>query len=391
MSRVRYLLLPLGLLVALALLPGSASAKDGTVTVGAPGTDPSQVTVRLAALGSPDINNQAYALSSGRKQVSGYSMRRVLEEAETEAGGWLDLATMPSIEVDLPTAGVIRLSRAEALDRNYFTDGPPVFYENNGTTVFLMPGSPGREYIFSFAPVGMKVGNGLDFEVRISATPSRPKRGQSVAFTAKVSGAPAGTGLSYRWTFSDGAARTTSSPRIEHTFEGTGRRSVVLVVSGGGGEGQAALSLDVSPSGGGDSGGGGGTPTGGPAPVTPEASIYGTGSGSGGGYGSGSATGSGGSGAGTPVAPTEQAPPEQPTRPREAGQSPDGLKEVSGLLIDPSASAAQSAVPEAAPNESGAAGPGGLGLSGEAATLFGVGLLIALGGLIEARVLVRRP
>ena len=110
MSRVRYLLFPLGLLVALVILPGSASAKDGTVTVSAPGTDPSQVTVRLAALGSPDINNQAYALSSGRKQVSGYSMRRVLEEAEKESGGWLDLATIPSIEVDLPTAGVIRLS-----------------------------------------------------------------------------------------------------------------------------------------------------------------------------------------------------------------------------------------------------------------------------------------
>ncbi|MFM9054571.1 MAG: PKD domain-containing protein [Solirubrobacterales bacterium] len=390
MTRGRYLFFPLGLLVALAILPASASAKDGTVTVSAPGTDPSQVTVRLAALGSPDINNQAYALSSGRKQVSGYSMRRVLEEAEKEAGGWLDLATIPSIEVDLPTAGVIRLSRAEALDRNYFTDGPPVFYENNGTTVFLMPGSPGREYTFSFAPVGMKVGSGLDFDVRISATPSRPKRGQSVAFTAKVKGAPDGASLSYRWTFSDGTTRTTSSPKIEHTFEGTGRRSVVLVVSGGGGEGQAALSLDVSPSGGGDSGGNGGTPSGNPAPVTPEASIYGTGGG-GGGYGSSSSTGSGGSGAGTPVAPAGQAPPEQTKRSRKAGQSPDGLKEVSGLLIDPSASAAQSAVPEAAPKDSGAGGPAVLGLSGEAATLFGVGLLIALGGLIEARVLVRRP
>ncbi|MFM9077914.1 MAG: hypothetical protein ACKORM_06810, partial [Solirubrobacterales bacterium] len=104
-----------------------------------------------------------------------------------------------------------------------------------------------------------------------------------------------------------------------------------------------------------------------------------------------SSTGSGGSGAGAPVAPAVQAPHEQTKRSRKAGQSPDGLKEVSGLLIDPSASAAQSAVPEAAPKDSGAGGPAVLGLSGEAATLFGVGLLIALGGLIEARVLVRRP
>ena len=391
MTLGRYLLFPLGLLVGLAILPGSASAKDGTVTVSAPGTDPSQVTVRLAALGSPDINNQPYAIPSGRKQVSGYSMRRVLEEAEVEAGGWLDLATIPSIEVDLPTAGVIRLSRAEALDRNYFSDGPPVFYENNGTTVFLMPGSPGREYTFSFAPVGMKVGSGLDFAVRISATPSRPKRGQSVAFTAKVTGAPAGTGLSYRWTFSDGTSRTTSSPTVEHTFEGTGRRSVVLVVSGGGGEGQAALSLDVSPSGGGDSGGNGGTPSGGPAPAAPGPSTYSTGGGSGGGYGSGGSTGSADSGAGSPVAPSGQGPPDRTRQPRKADTSRDGLREVSGLLIDPAASAAQSAVPEAIPKGPDAGGPGGLGLSGEAATLFGVGLLIALGGLIEARVLVRRP
>ncbi|MFZ9669194.1 MAG: PKD domain-containing protein [Solirubrobacterales bacterium] len=388
MSRYRYVLLPLGLFLVLAILPGSAGARDGTVTVSAPGTDPSQVTVRLAALGSPDINNQAYTLSSGRKQVSGYSMRRVLEEAEQQAGGWLDLATIPSIEVDLPTAGVIRLSRAEALDRNYFADGPPVFYENNGTTVFLMPGSPGREYTFSLAPVGMKVGSGLDFGVRISATPTRPKRGQPVAFSAKVSGAPAGTSLSYRWTFSDGTTRTTTSPTIEHTFEGKGRRSVVLLVSGGGGEGQAALSLDVSPSGGGDSGGSGGTQTGGPAPVAPEASTYGSGGGSGGGYGSGSSLDSAGSGAGTPAAPSAQPPPE---RTRQAATSPDGLKEVSGLLIDPAASAAQSSAQEASPKESGAGGSSGLGLSGEVATLFGVGLLIALGGLIEARVLVRRP
>ena len=390
MMSFRFTSLPAALfagLAVLAFLPASAGAKDGTVTVSAAGTDPRQVTVSLALLGAPDINNQFYELSSGRKQVSGYSMRRVLEEAERLAGGWLDLESLPSIEVDLPTAGVIRLSRSEALDRDYFRDGPPVFYENNGTTVFLMPGSPGAEYTFRLAPVGIKVGSELDYEVELQASPPRPKQGQSVTLTARVSGTPAGAELTYRWSLSDGTVKTTSTPRLIHRFEGAGRRSVVLTVTGGGGQGQAALSLDViKVEGGGDGGtdtegssGGGGASFGGSG-VGGSFVPGGTGSG-----GSGAAGGIGG--ASSPATPPAN-PDRQPAKP--ADRSGEGLEEVSGVVIDPVPSAAASAPEGGGPDRVEPAGSGGLGLPGEAATLAGIGLLIALGGLIEARILVRR-
>ncbi len=73
----------------------------------------------------------------------------------------------------------------------------------------------------------------------------------------------------------------------------------------------------------------------------------------------------------------------------------DGLEQVSGELIGPDVQ-----VVELPPEEfaSEGAGPSDLdespgflgGAVGEAATLLGVGLLMALGGLIEVRLLSRR-
>lgn len=369
-----------------ALAPAVAEAKDGQIEVVAPGNDPRKVSVSLSELGQADINNQVYRLASGPTTISnGYSMGKVLREAEARAGGWLDLETLPSVEVGLPSGGVVELSRAQALDPNFFDDGPPVFYESNGNTVFVMPGSPGRAYTFRFAPVDIKAGDGKVWDVSLSHSPDRPRRGQAVTITARVTGAPAGAQLSYAWSFSDGDERTTTLPRVVHRFRGSGRRSVSVNVTGADGSGYGFQTIDESPGGGGgggdgqrdpdrDSGGTGGTGSG---------TSSGGGSGAGYGFGSGGGGSPGSPGAGSPVtALPESTPPDRPT------PSDEGLEEVSGLLIDPSVEAGAGSTDE--PVEPDQAG-GGFGLSGEAATLFGVGLLIALGGLIEARLLFRRP
>lgn len=369
-----------------ALAPAVAAARDGQIEVVAPGNDPRKVSLSLSELGQADINNQVYRLTSGPTTISnGYSMGKILREAEMRAGGWLDLETLPSVEVGLPSGGVVELSRARALDPNFFADGPPVFYENNGNTVFVMPGSPGRSYTFRFAPVDIKAGDGKVWDVSLSHSPDRPRKGQAVTITAKVTGALSGARLSYAWSFSDGRRVTTAVPRVVHRFQGSGRRSVSVTVTGADGSGYAFQTIDESPGGGGNGGDGQQEPE----PDSGGSGGAGSGTGSGGGSGDGSGFGSGGggspgsSGTDSPaMAPPEATPSDRPT------PSEEGLEEVSGLLIDPSVEAGVAPTDE--PAEADQPG-GGFGLSSEAATLFGVGLLIALGGLIEARLLFRRP
>lgn len=348
--------------------------------VSAPGADDRSVTVRLDSLGAPDVNNQEYTLGSGRKTISGHSISRVLGAA-AENAAWLDLETLPSVEVDRPSGGPVILTRAQALGAS---DRPPVFYANSGTTVFVMPGSPGREYVFRFTPIGIEVGSEALLELSLAASPRKPRRGQPVTITATVEGAPDGADLRYRWAFSDGGSETTSVPRVTHRFSGKGRRSVVLTVTGSGPPAQAALSLDVAagddgnPQGGQDPSMGGDTGTGG--------AVGGYGAGTAGGFGGG---GGGSSGQGSGAAAPSAASPELEASP--SPKSRDGLEEVTGTVIDPAASAAAAAPGQPGSDEQSDSGGGPLGLPGEAATLFGVGLLLALGGLIEARVLVRRP
>lgn len=388
---IRWVVLMAGLIV---LFPGAAAAKNGTVVVNAPGTDDRSVTIRLDTLGAPDINNQEYTLESGRKTLSGFSITKVLRAAEVQGGDWLDVETLPSVEVDRPVGGPVRLTSSQLLGQS---DRPPIFYENNGTTVFVMPGSPGREYVFRFTPVGIEIGTGKTLGVSLSSSPGSPRKGQAVTITASVTDAPEGAGLSYRWSFSDGKVVSTTVPRVVHRFSGGGSRSVVLtVVATDGQRAEEALAIDViegkdqnkgqekdpqtqtgNTTGAGD---GGGT-----AVPTTAGSGYGTGSGIGSGASSGLPS--------TSDAPsTEPSPGKEKVNDREGA---DGLEQVSGELIGPDVQVVELPPEEFASEGAGPSdldeGPGFLGgAAGEAATLLGVGLLMALGGLIEVRLLSRR-
>ena len=399
-------LVSLTVALAAALSATPALARDGQVTVRAAGTTNESVTVKLAELGTNDINNRQYRLRNGQVTISGHSLLQVMNRADAESDA-IDLATVPSIAIDRPSGSPITISGSDLRDPGAFPDGPPVFYEDNGATVFVMPGSPsgasGNRYRFEQAPVGITIGSGASYEIDLSASRTKVNVGQKVSFTAVVSGQEKGESLSFSWNFNDGSSRTTSEARVSHTFTRKGTFPVILDVSGTSGSGQSGLSIEVgevrkkpdrkTPD---------RQPQGNPDSTGQTGSGGGFGDGFGGGFGGG--TGSFGTGTGSGV-PGGFAPPVQPAVPapspapqQDRRQKPDtppgdGLTEVRGELVDPATATVvspdQLQTPETANPAPSGTEQGGFGIPGEAWAVAGIGLLLGLGGIAELRVFSR--
>jgi hypothetical protein len=378
----------------------AASAKDGMVTVRAAGTTNSSVTVKLSDLGNNDINNRSYRLNSGVVTISGHSLLQVMNAADEQSQD-IDLATIPAIEVDRPGGGTVRISGDDMRNPAAFSDGPPVFYEDNGATVFVKPGSggaPGSRYRFVLAPVGITIDSGTSYSVRLRASRTKVKVGQQVTFTASVSGQDSGEQLSFAWRFGDGRVRTTRAASVSHTFRSDGSFPVIVDVTGPSGSGQSGILIEV---------GDAKKPKPRPAPdesgnKSPEnadanGGTGGSGGGSGGfgdGLGDGSGTFGTGTGSGAPGGSGLPSPAGTPDAETSRDRVPaDGLEEVQGQLVDPvsgevvppaSADVVQSVDPAPSGTEQG-----GFGVPGAAWTLAGVGLLIGLGAFAELRVFSR--
>ena len=394
-------------LLVLCLFAAPAFAKNGQVTVRAAGITNESVTVKLNELGTNDINNREYRLKSGQVTISGHSLRQVMERAGSESEA-IDFETIPSITIDRPSGNPITVSGDDMRNPDAFPDGPPVFYEDNGATVFVMPGvtegSSGNRYRFAQAPVGISVGSGAAYEVELSASRTKAKVGQEVTFTASVTGQGAGENLSFDWNFNDGKSRTTTTRKVSHTFAAKGSFAVILDVSGNSGSGQSGILIEVEadkqkkkddsakqPDGNegtdGQNGGTGGTGTG---------DGFGTGTG---GFGTGTGSGFPGALAGpaVPLAPSAPSPipvPQPEPEPRQKQPVDDGLVEVTGEVVDSVSvgtpvSPDQSQVPESADPAPSGTEQGGFGIPGEAWALAGVGLLLGLGGFAELRVFSR--
>ncbi len=335
-----------------------ALAKDGQVTVQVAGITLESVTVKLNELGANDINNREYRLKDGPVTISGHSLRQIMVKADAESEA-IDLETIPSVTIEPSveegsggTSGrPIRISGDDVRDPEAFPDGPPVFYEDNGATVFVMPGTTsgasGSRARYANVAVGIKV-NTADFDVELSASRNQVKVGQKVTFRAKVSGQEVGENLSFSWNFNDGGIRTTTAGRTGHTFTSKGSYPVILNVTGLFGSGRSGILIEVDgtdeekdpekkPEGnegtGGENGGSGGTGDG-----------FGGGTG---GFGTGTGTGFPGvvPGPVTPAAPAPaiQTPAPAPQPEPEPEPDPpvdDGLVEVQGELVDPLGSAA---------------------------------------------------
>lgn len=385
---------------AIGILATPALAKDGQVTVRAAGTTNASVTVRLSELGDNDINNRTYELRSGPVTISGHSLLQVMNAADAESQE-IDVATIPSITLDRPGGGRITISGDDLRDPAAFPDGPPVFYEDNGATVLVMPGSSvgstGVRYRFTFAPAGVSVGSSASYTISLSASKTKVKVGQKVSFAAKVTGQEKGETLTYAWSFGDGKSLTTKAGKAGHTFGRKGGYSVILDVTGASGNGQSGILIEVGearreadddrkPDETNPPGNGG---TGETADTGGAGYGYGTG-----GYGPG--TGSGLPGGFT--APAEPAPsvpaPKPDPEPKERRPVDDGLTEVRGRLVDPVAGTTEVVpgdpqVVESADPVAPGSEQGGLGIPREAWAMAGVGLLLGLGGFAELRVFSR--
>ena len=385
------------LVAGMIVLAGPSVADAALIKVNAGGNDLRGVVLETSELGARDVTGVEYPVLGGQtRRVSGWSLQRVLAVAadNPDAEGWLEPSTLPSVSLAPPSSNVgarISVTANEIVDQGIFGGGrTPVLEENpDGSIDFIKPGvggAPGVAYRYTVSVEIRVEGEAPDAKrLRLEISPRAVEPGGRVSFRATLPG-QSDSGLTFAWTIRETRTgrtitKSTRGGSLSRTFSREGSYRVLVSLGEDAEFGPASGAFSVGrPSGDGGSGGQGGAPgaepaggpgTFGPAPSTPGA----------GGSGGGLSTGGAG-GAGSPAtALPESTPADRPT------PSDEGLEEVSGLLIDPSVEAGPS--PSDRPAEADQAGDG-FGLSGEAATLFGVGLLIALGGLIEARLLFRR-
>ncbi|MBK5109987.1 MAG: PKD domain-containing protein [Thermoleophilia bacterium] len=389
------------------LAASDAEAKGGEVTVRAAGDSPASVSVTLSELGAPDVNNRDYRLRTGSRKITGHSIARVLEEAASKSDD-IDIDRIPYVEVDRVGAGApISLTSRQINSPGAFADGPPVFFEEDGATVFVKPGSgsgSGSTVRFANAPIGVTIGVADDLAVGLEASSRQVDAGDSVRFRATVEDPPSGQALEYRWSFGDGRSRASSKASVTHTYGKKGSYLVVVTATAGGASGQGSGAVEVgkdepkknSGKNSGDDGTGGGASGGsGSGSGYPYEGSYG-GSGYGADYGAPGDYGYdyGTSQPGNPVYPA--APPAANTPlPQTAPPAPvdDGLTPVSGELVSGTAPAPVATIPPpgggdtiiepAAPASDPAGIPSAVWMIGGA--LF----LVALGGLSEIRAFSR--
>lgn len=389
--------------LGLSAMAGPSVAGATLIKVNAPGNDPRGVVLETSDLGNRDVDGVQYRLPGNQiRTVTGWSLARVLTVAagRPEASGWLDASRIPSVSLAPPSTNIgakISVTSNEILDQGIFGGGrTPVFVEGpNGSIDFIKPGvngSPGAVYRYSVSVEIRTERVAPDSKrLRVEVSPRAIEQGGRVSFRVTVPGRGA-SGLSFVWTIREAESGRTvefASPggSVSRTIARKGSYTVLVELSGfipavgsftvgsdsgekkesGKRPGTASMS---------------GTP-GTPAPPTVSAL-------------SAPPPSSAPSGSGPGLSAAGRAAPGEPAKekPRN-GKAPDGLEQVSGELIGPDVQVIEVPPEEFAGQSAGPSGiddgPGFLGgMAGEAATLLGVGLLMALGGLLELRVLSRR-
>lgn len=383
----------IGMVVAAALGPVSpASAAGGEVIVE---YADNSIPVHLGDLGPPDIPDSSYKLNDGWVVQGGHSLRAVLEAVGRNEG--FELVSLMSVVVDAKP-GTREITRAQ------FDNGPPIFFEKEGGTSWILPGSAGRPgELFAFAdsaPV-IRVRAGRQFTVELSSSPEKARAGAEVRLKATVRGQPAGEELAFTWRFGDGKVLQEGSGDIAHKFETSGTFEVYLEVTGpsGGGSARAVVQVgkakpkkvrrEKEPPGrkkkGRDDPGkkdddrdnqGGSGPGGG-----------GVGAGNGSGAGDRPGAGPGATGPAPSADRSASGPKDGEQHPKGRQQSDrDRLDEVRGVLVDPGGF---TAAPAATPPSDTGADRGGAGVGGPASAGMGILALLLLGGSAE-RLLFRR-
>lgn len=368
-------------LVVILMLPSMAQALEGQVQVRGAGLSTTQVKVNLSDLGSPETFS--YSINGTTQDLSGFTLQQILDEAESQSAS-LEVSSATSVNIPRPSNGTVSIEQAD------FSDGPPLFYEEDGTVKFVDPTGP-RILTFTQAIPAIELVVS-EQAVSIAANPaSGAKAGEQVTFVAQPEGQSNGETVSYTWKFGDGTSASGANPK--HTFRKKGQFSVKVTAKGSAGfTASAAVTYSVdqkdqekekkekkeSESKDPD-----------PPPASNSTDSYG-------GYDGYSGYGSYGGGSTSPYAdgtsiPASPSTPVQPAAPdpEEQVDPPvdDGLIEVTGELVSSSAPAATvppgTLAPEAAPEETPAAQK--QGIHDGVWVFLGLMTLFALGGLAEKR------
>jgi hypothetical protein len=233
--------------------------------------------------------------------------------------------------------------------------------DDGAHTRFVNPGRGGRggrDDVVSApnTPIEMTVDGGSLLSVRLNASPTKVKLGQSVTFSASVRFAPAGAQLDYTWDFGDGTRGV--GAQVTHQYTVSGDLQAQVKVQGANGStsqcatvcgGVASVDIQVEgrqrrpeqprgmPQGGGSSPSLGGTGSGG--------------TGTGTGTGSGGSGGSAGAGASTPKPARRKPPPLRAQRPEPHSPfssdpaSGAGRTIVQGVLLASAGTAIEGGLP----------------------------------------------
>ncbi|MDQ5894033.1 MAG: hypothetical protein QG596_294 [Actinomycetota bacterium] len=371
----RPLALGIGLAALLVLFAATAPQskagffQEGVVEVNGYGWSTDPVNVQLADIAPTDDG------------ATTYTVRDILQDADPRSGQF-NLDTVPGVSVALP-GSVNSVSctgdqvRAESAACPLFTstaDYTEMRFRKNGQT---------RKVRYKAFNPEIYISQAQELKVTLSPASKRIESGDSVTFTATVTGATGS--VSYDWDFGDGQTDNSGSKTVTHKFTGDDEQFVVVVDATAQGQrgDDAFATITVgkvekkkpknkkpentdSTGGTGNSGG----------------YIPGYSDGGYGGYGGGTSGGSGSPSTGNPT-------PQQPKDKEPQQPVDDGLDTVSGQLIDPSqitaiAPPADAPATDSQPTEEAGDSGGGGGISDGALTVIGIGALLGLGGLAEA-------
>ncbi len=377
----------LGAIGALVLLAGfgaaPALAESGVTLL--VGTHPIHVSGSQITAGA-DVQGSSYTLKapgvrSQQIQLTGLSINGLL----TLAG--LDPSTVESVAVEHPDGTQTDLSQRDIAAPPY-PEGPALVFEKGSSTGFLRPitgpgdnNSTDATASSAGVPLEIMVQASGQLKVTASATPKRAPVGQSVVFSAELSGLPPGFNATYDWSFGDGS--TATGAVVTHSYLAIGQYAAAVDATiPGSGAVSAALEVVV------------GHPK--------KAKVAGAGTSTSGTGGSGTGKGVGGTGSGSSAKPASVHAPAKP--PAKVSSAPGVAKplalaapdrvpngELEGILLTdagaplaplvaattPAGSAASTA------SQTASTGAAGIGVAGGSIALTIA--IVTLGALDERR------
>lgn len=187
-----------------------------------------QATVTLASLESKFDVDQAYEIrstsgSTQSEQVRGISISALLAAVNAELG-------YGGVEIDRPDGGKVFISKAQ-IDAGA---PAPVVYESAGQVRFLRPSynasdANAADLVSTSGTLVIRQTERPRVEVDAKASKSKAKVGETLKFTATVTGTGAGENYIVTWLFGDGTKATGLA--VSHRFKKRGNYKVIATVA----------------------------------------------------------------------------------------------------------------------------------------------------------------